>query len=182
MTVIYDPAAAEPADVHDYTLTADMSRSGIRVGLVSNGFPDAETILTAIGDLLQDRLDSPEIRLIARDDPTVSADASDLAKARECDVVVTALGQCGSCTSSATRDAAAIAKLGVPAAALVSYKFLDLAQFVADSVRMPDVPRVALPHPVSGTGVANIGRIAEQVVDDVISALAGQSARVGAGA
>jgi hypothetical protein len=60
--------------------------------------------------------------------------------------------------------------------ALVSYKFLDLAAFVADSVRMPDVPRAALPHPVAGTGLDNVRRIAEGVVDEVIAALSGTRA------
>ncbi len=174
MTVIYDPAAADPVDVVEYTLTADVTRPGLRVGLVSNGFPDAGTLLSAVGRLLERDLDHPVITLFERDDPTVTVGEEMLAEVQNCDIAVTALGQCGSCTSSTVRDAAAIAKSGVPAVALVSYKFLELAQFIADAARMPDVPRVALPHPVSGTGAENIERIAAGAVQQVIGTLAGQ--------
>ncbi|WP_202456132.1 hypothetical protein [Frigidibacter albus] len=40
-----------------------------------------------------------------------------------CDVVVTAMVHCGSCTSSAVRDAVSLARAGLPSAALVSEKF-----------------------------------------------------------
>jgi hypothetical protein len=181
MTVIYDPAASDPVDVVDYTLKADVTQAGLRVGLVSNGFPDAGTLLSAVGRLLEEELDRPVIRLFERDDPTITVSEEMLEDVRNSDIVVTALGQCGSCTSSTVRDAAAIAKLGIPSVSLVSYKFLELAQFIADSARMPDVPRVPLPHPVSGTGVANIERIAAGAVHQVIGVLAGQPLPVGVG-
>jgi hypothetical protein len=181
MISIYDPAAEVPSDVFEYDLRADVAQPGLRIGLVSNGFPDATNLLTAVGEGLKERLNDPVVQLIERFDPTVTADDEDLKAAQTCDVAVTALGQCGSCTTSAVRDAAAISKLGVPSVALVSYKFLDLAAFVADSVRMPDVPRAALPHPVAGTGIENVRRIAEGVVDEVIAALSGTRAPAAVG-
>lgn len=53
--------------------------------------------------------------------------------------------------------------------ALVTEDYWPQGDFVAKSLGMPDVPRVKLPHPVAGTGEANLSRIAEQVVDDIVS-------------
>jgi hypothetical protein len=36
---------------------------------------------------------------------------------------------------------------------------------------MPDIPRVLLPHPVAGSGRANLAVVAEQVADDILAAL-----------
>ncbi len=71
------------------------------------------------------------------------------------------------------RDGIAIARLGLPAVALVTDKFWPQGDFVATSVGMPDIPRVRLPHPVAGSGSANMRRVAEAVVPDIIAALRG---------
>ena len=57
--------------------------------------------------------------------------------------------------------------------ALVTEEFWPQGDFVARSFGMPDVPRVKLPHPVAGTGKENLATVAESVVSEIISALAG---------
>jgi hypothetical protein len=67
------------------------------------------------------------------------------------------------------RDGINIAKLGMPSVALVTEDYWPQGDFVAKSLGMPNVPRFQLPHPVAGTGETNLSRIAEQVVDDIVS-------------
>ncbi len=69
------------------------------------------------------------------------------------------------------RDGVNIAKLGIPAVALVTDEFWPQGDFVAESLGMPEVPRVRLPHPVAGTGVINMQKVAEEVAPAVIQAL-----------
>ena len=57
--------------------------------------------------------------------------------------------------------------------ALVTEEFWPQGDFVAASLGMPDAPRVRLPHPVTGTGAANIARVSDSVADAVITALRG---------
>ena len=45
--------------------------------------------------------------------------------------------------------------------------------FIARSVGMPDVPRVCFPHPVAGSGTANMVRVAGLIRDDILAALRG---------
>ena len=66
-----------------------------------------------------------------------------------------------------------MAKRGVPAVALITQEFWPQGDFVARSLGMPDVPRVKLPHPIAGTGTANMKAVANQVALEVIEALEG---------
>ncbi len=70
------------------------------------------------------------------------------------------------------RDGINLARLGIPAVALVTEDFWPQGDFVAQSLGMPDAPRVRLPHPVAGTGEANLQRVADTVVDEIIERLA----------
>ncbi|MBM3596233.1 MAG: hypothetical protein FJX31_10800 [Alphaproteobacteria bacterium] len=87
------------------------------------------------------------------------------------------MGQCGSCTSSATRDAVNLACAGVPVAVLIIEKFIEAGGFVARSVGMPDVPRVQLPHPVAGTGAACIAEIAHGAPPAIVASWQARIAR-----
>ncbi len=69
------------------------------------------------------------------------------------------------------RDGISIARLGIPAVALVTEDFWPQGDFVAQSLGMPDAPRVRLPHPVAGTGEANLRRVADDVVDAILNQL-----------
>ena len=69
------------------------------------------------------------------------------------------------------RDGINMARLGIPAVALVTEDFWPQGDFIAGSMGMPDIPRVRLPHPVAGTGVANLRKIAEEIAPQVFAAL-----------
>lgn len=70
------------------------------------------------------------------------------------------------------RDGINLARRGVPAVALVTEEFWPQGEFIARSLGMEDVPRVRLPHPVAGTGSANLRKVAEQIAPAVFEALA----------
>ena len=71
------------------------------------------------------------------------------------------------------RDGVNIArKVGIPVVALVTEEFWPQGDFIAQSLGMPSVPRVKLPHPVAGTGAVNMRAIAEEMVDEIVSRLA----------
>ncbi|EAW40736.1 hypothetical protein MGP2080_13468 [marine gamma proteobacterium HTCC2080] len=71
------------------------------------------------------------------------------------------------------RDGINIANLGIPAVALVTEEFWAQGDFVAQSLGMPAVPRVQLPHPVAGTETTTMRKIAESVAPTIIQALEG---------
>ena len=69
------------------------------------------------------------------------------------------------------RDGINLAKLGIPAVALITEEFWPQGEFVSESLGMPDIPKVKLPHPIAGTGTENIRAAARQVASKVIAAL-----------
>ena len=71
------------------------------------------------------------------------------------------------------RDGINLAILGIPAVTLVTEEFWSQGDFVAQSLGMPGIPRIRLPHPVAGTGVANMRDVAESIAPAVISAQEG---------
>ena len=70
------------------------------------------------------------------------------------------------------RDGIKIAKAGMPVVSLVTEDFWPQGDFVAQSVGMPTVPRVKLPHPVAGTGEARMQEIADNIVDEIVDGFA----------
>jgi hypothetical protein len=73
------------------------------------------------------------------------------------------------------RDGVKLARRGIPAVALVTDKFWAQGDFVARSVGMPDIPRARLPHPVAGTGEANMANVAATIAPRILALLSGPS-------
>lgn len=74
------------------------------------------------------------------------------------------------------RDGINIARRGTPAVALVTEEFWPQGDFVAAAAGMPTIPRIQLPHPVAGTGVAAMADEAERIADDIVAVLRGIAA------
>ena len=70
------------------------------------------------------------------------------------------------------RDGINIARLGIPCVALVTEDFWPQGDFVAQSVGMPTVPRVKLPHPVAGSGEVRMKEIADNVINEIVDRFA----------
>ncbi len=66
------------------------------------------------------------------------------------------------------RDGIAIARLGIPSVALVTDEFWPQGDFVATALGMPDVPRIRLPHPLAGSGEANLRLVAEEITPQIL--------------
>jgi hypothetical protein len=73
------------------------------------------------------------------------------------------------------RDGINLAKLGIPAVALVTEEFWPQGDFVAESLGMPDVPRIRLPHPIAGSGIENMRKVAQEIAAQVVAALEASS-------
>ena len=69
------------------------------------------------------------------------------------------------------RDGINTARLGLPSVALVTEDFWPQGNFTAESLGMPDVPRVKLPHPLAGTGQEQLKAVAERLAPQIIERL-----------
>ena len=73
------------------------------------------------------------------------------------------------------RDSITTARAGIPSIALVTDAFWPQGDFVANATGMPSVPRVRLPHPVAGSGEANMAKVAADIAPQIISILDGNA-------
>jgi hypothetical protein len=71
------------------------------------------------------------------------------------------------------RDGIALARAGRPAVAIVTEKFRVQGDFVARAEGMPDIPRVVVPHPVAGSGLDAMMRVAAAIGGEIIARLRG---------
>ena len=82
--------------------------------------------------------------------------------AAENDIVLTAIGDCGSCTSACVRDAIALERRGVPTAVIITTEFVRETDLTRIALGMPDLQPVVIDHPVSSITQAEIdARVAQ---------------------
>jgi hypothetical protein len=71
------------------------------------------------------------------------------------------------------RDGINLARLQVPAIALVTTDFARQGNFIARASGMPEIPRVELPHPIAGSGAENMEYVAGAIVEKIADVMAG---------
>jgi hypothetical protein len=153
-------------------------RAGLRgatVGLLDNTKHNAAPFLAELGRLLVDRHGAAGV--VARTKPVFAQPApEDLREelVKGCDVVITGVGDCGSCSASAIMDGAAFEVDGTPIAVICSDAFRSSADAVADLRGMPGYRYVTTPHPVAVLGPDEVRERAERALPDVVALLVAQ--------
>jgi len=145
---------------------------GATVGLLVNTKQNAAPFLDEIGRLLVQRHGAKSA--MARTKVNFAAPASeDLVKemAASCDVIVTGIGDCGSCSASAVADGIVFEAAGLPAAAICSDAFKVTADAMADLRGAPGYRYATTPHPVAVLTPDQVKERAAQVLDDVVTLL-----------
>jgi hypothetical protein len=145
---------------------------GARIGLLVNTKQNAAPFLDEIGRLLVDQYGAEAV--IARTKVNFAAPAPDeLVKemAAACDVIVTGIGDCGSCSASAVADGIVFEAAGLPAAAVCSDAFTITADAMADLRGAPGYRYATTPHPVAVLSADQVKDRAAQVLGDVVALL-----------
>lgn len=151
---------------------------GARVGLLVNTKKDADIFLDEIGRLLVDSHGAA--RVLARTKLAFAQPASEeLLKelATECDVVITGIGDCGSCSASAVADGVALEGRGLPAAVICSDAFRGSADAIAALRGAPGYQYATTPHPVAVLAPDQVRQRAAAVLPDVVALLADPAGR-----
>lgn len=142
---------------------------GRRIALLDNNKPGATAILERLGDRLREQ-GATEVRrwrkaLPSGPSPYVG-DAGEQA-----DIVLSGVGDCGSCSSWSLRDALDVELLGRPTVTLVSAPFAELVRIEAEALGMPDLRILTVPHPIATLPEADLHAIADDLFDRVIASV-----------
>jgi hypothetical protein len=144
--------------------------NGATVGLLVNTKQNAAPFLDEIGRLLIDRHGAS--KAIARTKVNFAQPApEELIKELQtsCDVIVTGIGDCGSCSASAVADGIAFEAAGLPAAAICSDAFGVTADAMAELRGAPGYPYATTPHPVAVLTPDQVRERAARVLADVVA-------------
>jgi hypothetical protein len=171
---ILDPTGATATAVHDKAPRAPCRKNlhGATIGLLVNTKQNAAPFLDEIGRLLVQQHGAKAT--MARTKVNFAAPApEELVKEMQaaCDVIVTGIGDCGSCSASAVADGIAFEAAGLPAAAICSDAFRVTADAMAGLRGAPGYRYATTPHPVAVLTPDQVKQRAAQVLGDVMDLL-----------
>ena len=127
------------------------SLSGLRLGVLDNSKWNANKLLRGAAAALSEQIDFAAVNYYVKTHGfSTDAPAEMIAQiAEENDIVLTAIGDCGSCCSCCIRDAIALEELGLPAAPIITTEFVNETRLTRAAVGMPGLRPIVIDHPVS---------------------------------
>jgi hypothetical protein len=146
--------------------------NGATVGLLVNTKQNAAPFLDELGRLLTERHGARKIITrtkvnFAQPEPVDTIKEM----AAGCDVIVTGIGDCGSCSASAVADGIAFEAAGLPAAVICSDAFKVTADAMAELRGAPGYRYATTPHPVAVLTPDEVRERAALVLRDVVTLL-----------
>ena len=150
--------------------------AGARVGLLVNTKQNADLFLEEVGRLLVERHGAASV--LARTKVNFAQPAPEgLLKelTAECDVVITGIGDCGSCSASAVTDGVLLEERGTPAAVICSDAFRGSADAIAALRGARGYQYATTPHPVAVLNPHQVRDRARTVLPDVVALLVAPS-------
>lgn len=174
---ILDPTGRAPASPTTQAAAPRAARrrdlAGARVGLLENTKQNAALLLEEVGRLLVAEHGAAGVVLM-RTKRAFALPAPDELVAEyagACDVVVTGVGDCGSCSASAVADGVLFEAAGVPAAVICSDAFVATADAMAGLRGAPGYRYVTTEHPVAVLTPQQVQERAKHVVPGVVALL-----------
>lgn len=98
--------------------------------------------------------------------------------AKNCQAVIIALSDCGSCTSCSTHDLNDLDKKGVTGVSVLTEEFSQAFESQKSAIGL-DAASIYVPHPMQNRNTAELHAFAEQSIDEILAAIctAGTKAR-----
>jgi Trm5-related predicted tRNA methylase len=145
----------------------DLSQHAVTI--VDNGKPGSRHLLSGVQAGLKDL---GVARFNIRPKDVASRPHQNFAAvADEAEVLVLALGDCGSCTSGSILDSAHFEAEGVPTVTIVSELFKVVSQKEAATCGLPDMPIVVVPHPVATHSAEELEQLGREISTQVAAGL-----------
>lgn len=137
---------------------------GLRLGVLDNSKWNANKLLRGAAAALGEGIRFAAVNYYVKESFSKDAAPELITQiARDNDIVLTAIGDCGSCCSCCIRDAMALERLGVPSAAIITTEFVHETELTGRALGMPDFAPVVIDHPVSSITLDEIGARVRQI-------------------
>ncbi|MGX9934183.1 UGSC family (seleno)protein [Advenella kashmirensis] len=138
--------------------------SGLRLGVLDNSKWNANKLLRGAIEALGKEIDFSEVHYYVKHSFSKDAAPELIEKIiEENDIVLTAIGDCGSCTSGCLRDAIALEQRGVPTAVIVTTEFVKETVLTRQALGMTELEPVIISHPVSSITMEEVAQRVAQI-------------------
>jgi hypothetical protein len=166
--VLLDPTGADERNSDATLAPRPLTLQGLTVGLLDNTKVNASALLAEIGEELSGRYGVAETRLYTKDYFGTPVENDLLMQlVTECDVVVTAVGDCGSCSAATVADGVLLERAGIPTVSICSDAFVMSGSAMARLQGFPGFEFVTVQHPVASLDTAQLHERAIEAIPDV---------------
>lgn len=176
MTTTLEPLL-DPTGATDRTDDATLAPrpvtlQGLTVGLLDNTKPNSTLLLDEIAaDLTRDH-GIGQVRHYVKDYFGTPVSDELLGRiAGEVDIVITAVGDCGSCSAATVADGILFERAGIPTVAITSDSFAMSGQAMADVQGFPGFDFAMVRHPMASLDARQIRERADHILPDVLRIL-----------
>jgi hypothetical protein len=148
------------------------SLAGVRVGLLINTKQNARPFLEEVGRLLRDEYGAASVTDRTKLNFAVPEPEEVIKElAATVDVVVTGVGDCGSCSAAAAADSVVLESAGLPVAAIITDSFRTTVEKMAELRGSSDFRYATTAHPVAVLTEDQVKERAASVVGEVVRLL-----------
>jgi hypothetical protein len=145
---------------------------GLTVGLLDNTKANASLLLSGIAGELTRRHGVGGSRMYVKDYFGTPAPPELIEKiAQDCDFVITAIGDCGSCSAATVADGIFFERAGIPAVSICSGSFTASGRAMAEVHGFPGYEFVTVRHPVASLDAARIAERVREALPQVLRIL-----------
>ena len=147
---VFDPCGVVDLDSRPLA-SRKTALQGLRLGILDNSKWNANKLLRGAAAALSNQMAFSTVNYYVKTHGFSNDAPPEMIRqiADENDIVLTAIGDCGSCCSCCIRDAIALEDLGLPAAAIITTEFVNETRLTRAAVGMPGLCPVVIDHPVS---------------------------------
>lgn len=132
-----------------------------KITYFDNTKPNADVILNTVKEHLN--IDS----VVAQKPAGAQATEEQIEIAKNGDVIILALGDCGSCTTWLILDAIRLEKEGKSTICICTYKFADYGKSLAKAQGAEDLRIVEIEHPIAGLKESEVREKTGKVIPEV---------------
>ncbi|GAA4415798.1 UGSC family (seleno)protein [Georgenia halophila] len=149
--------------------------TGARIGLLDNTKHNAMLFLREVGRLLTEEHGAAEVSIVeTKRNFSVPVDDEIVSRYRDsCDVVVTGIGDCGSCSAAAVADGISLERGGLPVAVVLTDAFETTGRTMANLQGDPDYGWITTEHPIAVLSEDEVKDRARQLLPSIVRSLTG---------
>jgi hypothetical protein len=166
--LLLDPTGSDERTEDGTLARRPVSLRGLTVGLLDNTKPNTTALLTEMAHALERQHGVAASHMYTKDYfGTPVKDELLKQIVQECDVVVTGVGDCGSCSAATVADGILFERAGVPAVSICSDSFLMSGRAMAKVKGFPGYEFLTVPHPFASIDALEIRGRAHDLMPSV---------------